>query len=86
MSQQQLQTIIQMLKAQPIANPAASVQQIRAGFEQMGALSPVEPDIKKEPVNVGSTKEYARNTSRTTQALAIESSPPCQLRAPDRGD
>src|SRR6266481_1342297 len=56
MSQQQLQTIIQMLKAQPIANPAASVQDIRAGFEQMGALSPVEPDIKKEPVNVGSTK------------------------------
>ena len=40
MSQQQLQQIIQMLKAQPIAGHP-TVQETRANFEQMSVLFPV---------------------------------------------
>ena len=55
MSQQQLQQIIQMLKAQPIAgHPTA--QETRANFEQMAALFPVATDVKCEPVNAGGVK------------------------------
>ncbi len=55
MSQQQLQQIIQMLKAQPIAgNP--SVAETRAGFEQLAALFPIDADVKCEPVNAGGVK------------------------------
>ena len=39
MSQQQLQQIIQMLKAQPIAGHP-TVQDMRANFEQMAAAVP----------------------------------------------
>src|SRR5438445_2763626 len=56
MSQQQLDSIVQMLRAQPIADQSRSVEEIRAGFEQMGNVWQIEADIKKEPVNVGSTK------------------------------
>jgi epsilon-lactone hydrolase len=55
MSQQQLQQIIQMLKAQPIAGHP-TVQDMRANFEQMGALFPVAADVKCEPVNAGVIK------------------------------
>jgi acetyl esterase/lipase len=55
MSKQQLDTIVQMLKAQP-ADPKASIQQIRAGFEQMTVMLPVEPDVKCEPVSAGGIK------------------------------
>ena len=55
MSQQQLQTLIQMLKAQPL-NPEQSIEQTRAGFEQMAAMMPVEADVKCEPVNAGGVK------------------------------
>ena len=55
MSQQQLQQIIQMLKAQPIAG-RPTVQETRANFEQMTALFPVAADIKCEPVNAGGVK------------------------------
>ena len=55
MSQQQLQSLIQMLKAQPI-NASASIQETRAGFEQMGAMLPVESDVKSEPVDAGGGK------------------------------
>src|SRR6204780_5323679 len=54
MSQQQLQQIIQMLKAQPIAQP--TMQEMRANFEQMAALFPVADDVKCEPVNAGGVK------------------------------
>lgn len=56
MSQQQLDTIIQMLKARPVADPNATIDQVRAGFEAMGAMLPVEADIKAEPVSAGGVK------------------------------
>lgn len=55
MSQQQLQQIVQMLKAQPIAGKP-SVAETRAGFEQMAGLFPVDTDVKCEPVNAGNVK------------------------------
>jgi monoterpene epsilon-lactone hydrolase len=55
MSQQQLQQIIQMLKANPVVgNP--SVEETRAGFEQMAAMFPVAADVKCEPVDAGGIK------------------------------
>jgi acetyl esterase/lipase len=56
MSQQQLQQIIQMLKAQPVAPGNRSLEETRAGFEQMTALFPVAADVKCEPVNAGGVK------------------------------
>ena len=55
MSQQQLQQIIQMLKAQPIAGHP-TVQDMRANFEQMAGLFPVAADVKCEPVTAGGVK------------------------------
>jgi len=55
MSQQQLQTLVQMLKSQPL-NPEQTVEETRAGFEQMAAMMPVEADVKCEPVNAGGVK------------------------------
>src|ERR1700674_2593213 len=55
MSQQQLDTIIQMLKSRPI-NPNATVEEMRAGFDQFANFFPLEPDIKREPAQVGSIK------------------------------
>ena len=55
MSQQQLQALVQMLKAQPM-NPGASIEETRAGFEQMASMFPVEADVKCEPVSAGGVK------------------------------
>src|ERR1700730_14585202 len=55
MSQQQLQQIIQMLKAQPIAGHP-TVRDMRANFEQMAGLFPVAADLKSEPVSAGGVK------------------------------
>jgi len=55
MSQQQLQQIILMLKAQPIAG-RPTVQETRANFEQMAGMFPVAADVKCEPVNAGGIK------------------------------
>ena len=55
MSQQQLQQIIQMLKAQPIAGHP-TVQDMRANFEQMTNVFPLAADVKCEPVNAGGVK------------------------------
>jgi epsilon-lactone hydrolase len=55
MSQQQLQQIVQMLKAQPIAGHP-TVQDMRANFEQMTTLFPVADDVTCEPVNAGGIK------------------------------
>jgi epsilon-lactone hydrolase len=55
MSQQQLQALIQMLKSQPI-NPNASIEETRAGFEQMAAMFPVEADVECQPVSAGGIK------------------------------
>ncbi len=53
MSQQQLQTIVQMLRSQPVVNQNASVAETRAGFEQMASMFPVDADIKCEGVSAG---------------------------------
>jgi len=55
MSQQQLDSLIQMMKAQPIAQ-APTLEQQRAGFEQMAAMFPVDADIKREPVTANGVK------------------------------
>src|SRR5271163_2450885 len=55
MSQQQLQQIIQMLKAQPIAG-RPTVQETRANFEQMAGLFPLAADVKCEPVSANGVK------------------------------
>jgi monoterpene epsilon-lactone hydrolase len=55
MSQQQLQTLIQMLKARPIVG-SPTVQEMRAGFEQMAATMPVAPDVKCEKVDANGVK------------------------------
>ncbi len=55
MSKQQLDTLIQMLKAQPI-DPNVTVEKMREGFEQMTVMLPVQPDIKCEPVSAGGVK------------------------------
>jgi len=55
MSQEQLKTIVEMLKAG--APPAGqSLEQTRAGFEQMAGLFPVGADIQREPVEAGGVK------------------------------
>jgi epsilon-lactone hydrolase len=55
MSQQQLDTLLQMMKAQPIAQAPTLAEQ-RAGFEQMAAMFPVAADIKREPVTANGVK------------------------------
>ena len=56
MSRQQLQTIVQMLRSQPVVKPDATVQEARAGFEQIASMFPVDADIKREAVDAGSVK------------------------------
>jgi epsilon-lactone hydrolase len=53
MSQQQLQTIVQMLRSQPVVKPDATVEEARAGFEQIAGMFPVDADIKRESVSAG---------------------------------
>jgi acetyl esterase/lipase len=55
MSQQQLDSLLQMMKAQPLAQ-APTLEQQRAGFEQMAAMFPVDADIKREPVTANGVK------------------------------
>lgn len=55
MSQQQLDGLLQMLKAQP-ALPSPTVEQQRAGFEQIAGLFPLDADIRCEPVTANGVK------------------------------
>src|SRR5260370_39880960 len=55
MSQQQLQQIIQMLKAQPIETNVP-IAETRAGFEQMAGMFPIDADVKCDAVNAGGIK------------------------------
>src|SRR5262249_14178014 len=55
MSQQELQALVQMLKAQPM-NPNASIEETRAAFEQLAAMFPVEADVDCQPVSAGGVK------------------------------
>jgi monoterpene epsilon-lactone hydrolase len=56
MSQQQLQSIVEMLRSQPVVNPNASVEEARAGFEQVASMFLVDADIKREVVSAGGVK------------------------------
>jgi epsilon-lactone hydrolase len=56
MSQQQLQTIVQMLRAQPAVKPDASVQEARGAFEEIASMFPVDADIKRDAVDAGGVK------------------------------
>jgi epsilon-lactone hydrolase len=51
MSLQQLETIVQMLRAQPIAQP--TIEGMRAGMEQMVGAFPLAPDVKVEKTKLG---------------------------------
>ena len=55
MSQEQLQAIIQQLKANPLLEQP-EIEAVRAGFEQMAALFPVPADVKCEPVTAGAVE------------------------------
>jgi len=55
MSQQQLDSLVQMMKAAPLLqNP--TIEQQRAGFEQMAAMFPVDSDITREAVTANGVK------------------------------
>ncbi len=66
MSRQQLQTIVQMLRSQPVVKPDATVQEARAGFEQIASTFPVDADIKREAVDAGSVKSARPKRCSTT--------------------
>jgi epsilon-lactone hydrolase len=55
MSQEQLQAIIQQLKANPLLEQP-EIEAVRAGFEQMATMFPVPADVKCEPVMAGTVK------------------------------
>ena len=55
MSQEQLQAIIQQLKANPVLGET-DILKVRAGFEQLGAMFPVPGDVQCEPIMAGSVK------------------------------
>jgi epsilon-lactone hydrolase len=48
----QMENVIQMLRARPV-NPEATIQELRAGFEQFPSLFPVPADIERESVDTG---------------------------------
>ncbi len=50
MPSQQLDDIIQMLRSRPIPQNI-SVEETRAGFEELAKMFPVPPDVKSEPVD-----------------------------------
>jgi acetyl esterase/lipase len=51
MSQQQLETIVQMLRTKPVVDPNGTVEEARAGFEQVGSMFTVDADIRREVVS-----------------------------------
>jgi monoterpene epsilon-lactone hydrolase len=48
----QHEMVVQMLSAQP-RNPAATIAETRAGFEQLAQLFPLAADVRAEPVSAG---------------------------------
>ncbi|MEO9255892.1 MAG: alpha/beta hydrolase, partial [Tepidiformaceae bacterium] len=45
MASQELQAILQMLKAAPAVDPNATIEQQRAGFDAMATMNPLPPDV-----------------------------------------
>jgi acetyl esterase/lipase len=52
---QQLETVIQMLRARP-AREGLTLEEQRAGFDVVAKLFPIAPDVRREPVNAGGVK------------------------------
>jgi acetyl esterase/lipase len=50
LASEQLGQLLQMLKSAPVAPEGASIQEIRSGFEQMGAMFTVPSDVTVEKV------------------------------------
>jgi acetyl esterase/lipase len=50
LASEQLAQLIETLKAAPVAPEGASIQEIRSGFEQMGAMFPLPDDVTLEKV------------------------------------
>lgn len=71
MSRQQLQTIVQMLRSQPVVKPDATVEEARAGFEQIAGMFPVDGDIKREAVEAGGVKAEWVSTPNGDPGRAI---------------
>lgn len=55
MSREQLDRIINLLKASPVG-AAATIAEMRSGFDQMAAVFPIDPSTKLEPVSAGGVK------------------------------
>ena len=51
MSREQLATIVEMLRSQPLMQP--SVEEMRANLELMGQGFPVPPDVRCERASAG---------------------------------
>lgn len=56
MPSQELQSLIAMLRARPLAGPETPIEEIRAGFEAMAAMNPLPPDVRTEPVEAGGVR------------------------------
>ena len=83
MSQEQLQAIIQQLKANPLLEQP-EIEAVRAGFEQMASLFPVPADVKCEPVTAG-TVEAEWVTAPGAASDRVDP-PPARRRLRDRLD
>lgn len=51
MPSQEMQTIIAMLRSQPVPAPGFSPEQLRAAFEGLAAMNPTPPDVRTERVS-----------------------------------
>ncbi|MBI5949100.1 MAG: alpha/beta hydrolase [Chloroflexi bacterium] len=57
MASQELQNLITMFKSRPVADPNATIQEMRAGFEAMAAMfGPLPADVTVTPVDAGGVK------------------------------
>ena len=57
MASEQLQSILQLLRARASQRPAnASIEEMRAGYEAIGAMFPVAADVRCEPTSAGGAR------------------------------
>jgi monoterpene epsilon-lactone hydrolase len=53
MASQELQVVLEMLKSRPVAETPPTIEEMRAGFEQMAAAFPLPGDVSTESVSAG---------------------------------
>ena len=53
MASSELQALVQQLRSRPIAEEGVSIEQMRAGYEEMAKAMPVPEDVRREPVMAG---------------------------------